>query len=271
MKKSILLASVATAASMSFTPVSAEVSAIPIEQEQGTRTYPRHSSRVNVISTRKMRERETNHIQNQGCMDEVEFGVKLQEHNDWYEVMTQLHLRSAVNVHLFIPLPGDYQAMCDNFEMRSSDTFQQTTAEGKNQIEHITKIINIDGEGFCVRFDVTHKQTGIDLVIYGEECADALNKMQNKYGEGLAFEISNFVLHNRLLVSYDGRTIAAEPIPAANIWSYLSRISCAETFRGTWSKEKRSSCCTRTFGSVTSDFSERIAGYSAKYFDISPA
>ncbi|MBQ0049945.1 MAG: hypothetical protein KBT12_06905 [Bacteroidales bacterium] len=262
MNKTILLASVATATSMSFATGAPEATPHPLEQSQSTRTYPRRNSRVNLIPLRDAREEEesTSVSLRQG----IRFEVRLQQNKDWYELCTRLHLRDSVNVHLFIPLPEDYQAICDECCTRSSDTFYELTIENRHQVEHITKVLNIEGEDCCVRFDIEHKPTGIDIKVFAEEC-------QLSNGKELTFEIHNFALRHRYLVSYDGRTIAAEPIPAANLWVYLSRTACAETFKGSWNDKNQKLCCTHTSGAVTSAFADSIAGYSAKYLEEKPA
>ena len=50
---------------------------------------------------------------------EIEVDIHQQEHKDWNEIKTSVHLRDTVNVRILIPIPSEFVAIPDDFDIRS--------------------------------------------------------------------------------------------------------------------------------------------------------
>lgn len=148
----------------------------------------------------------------------VEFDIHQQEHKDWREIKTSIHLRDTVDVHILLPIPDAYQAECDDFAIRAGEKY-----------EYIMKTIQIAGEEFNIEFVVKHTAEGIDIRVGGANCAAALRAARNTYQDGLTFEVHTYV-------NWD-------TTDDQMVWNWLKTTQCPDV-----------SPVTHVFGQVTSAF-----------------
>lgn len=172
---------------------------------------------------------------------EVEFDVHQQEHGTWKEIKTSIHLRDTVNTRIFIPIPQEYQAAADDFDIRNgADYFY---------IENVTETkFEIASKEYTVDVRINHTATGIEILLGGAELAEALKVARGVYDDGLTFEIHSYVF------------------PTATdeqVWSWLKQIECLQTSMNKWPQSGE--CITHTYGQVTSAFYE-----DANHFDKNP-
>lgn len=172
---------------------------------------------------------------------EVEFDVHQQKHSTWKEIKTSIHLRDTVNTRIFIPIPQEYQAAADDFDIRNgADYFYiENVAETKFMVAGIE---------YSVDIQINHTATGIEILIGGAELSEALKAARGVYDDGLTFEIHSYVF------------------PTATdeqVWSWLKKIECLQTSMNKW--PQLGECITHTRGQVTSAYYE-----DAKPFEKNP-
>lgn len=112
----------------------------------------------------------------------VEFDVHQQEHKDWKEIKTSIHLRDTVDFTILLPIPEKYQAESDDFDLRLGEKY-----------EYLAHEITIVDKTYEIIFEVTHKAEGIEIFVKGSECAQALRAARALYGDGLTFEVHTYV------------------------------------------------------------------------------
>lgn len=161
---------------------------------------------------------------------EVEFDIHQQEHKDWNEIKTSIHLRDSVNVRVLIPIPAEYVAAPDDFDIRAG--LDYTKIEEKRNIKY-----TIANQEFEVEVIIKHQIEGIEILINGTECKDALKVAREKYDDGITFEIHNYI--------YD--FVAIE-----DIWKWLKVTECLQTSLEKW--PKNGDICTHTYGQVSSAY-----------------
>ncbi len=161
---------------------------------------------------------------------EVEFDVHQQEHKDWNEIKTSIHLRDTVDVRLFIPIPKAYQAVADDFDIRAGIDY--TRIDEVVEVKYV-----VAGEEFSINVEINHSDAGIEILIAGKDCAEALKHARGVYDDGITFEIHSYVYPT------------VEP---AIIWSWLKNIECAQTSLTDWPAS--GDCVTHTYGQVTSAY-----------------
>lgn len=148
----------------------------------------------------------------------VEVDVHQQEHKDWNEIKTSIHLRDTVDVEVFIPI--EYQELADDFNIRAGYDYEYVT-ELKN-----SKIV-IDGQVFEFEVSIKHEPAGIRITVHPNK--EALIAARNKYDDGITFEVHNYVTPG---------------VDNATIWGQLKKTTCTA-----WPK-------TFIYGQVTSAFYE---------------
>lgn len=113
---------------------------------------------------------------------EVEVDVHQQEHKDWNEIKTSIHLRDTVDTEVFIPL--DYALQADDFDIRAGVDY-----------EYVDEILNskltIGGHEYQLSATITHEEAGIRIVIHPNK--EALKAARELYDDGITYEIHNYV------------------------------------------------------------------------------
>lgn len=168
---------------------------------------------------------------------EVEFDIHQQEHKDWNEIKTSVHIRDTADVRIFIPIPAEYQAVADDFDIRIGEEY--------TYVEELSDVkFNVGGVEYSIAVEINHKTDGIEILIAGAECKEALKAARGIYDDGLTFEIHSYVYP----------TVNKE-----TIWSWLKNVKCAETSSERWPSAEQ--CITHTYGQVTSYFTEERVDY----------
>lgn len=159
---------------------------------------------------------------------EVEFDVHQQMHNDWHEIKTSIHLRDTVDAKIIIPIPEEYQALCDDFAIRAGQRF-----------EHIEKTIQVGNKYFTFQFEIGHTAQGIEISVVSEdkeELARALKLARQCYGDGITFEVHTYV-----------KSTATQE----QVWEWVKQTKRLDTYTDQWTP---GSIVTHTYGQVTSAY-----------------
>lgn len=168
---------------------------------------------------------------------EVEVDVHHQAHKDWNEIKTSIHLRDTVDVRVFIPVDKEYQAVPDDFDIRVG---QDYTYLEQNTQELVKVKYTIASKEFEVEVQVNHRPDGIEILLAGADCAEALRYARGIYDDGLTFEVHSYLYPN------------LEP---AIIWNdILKNVQVPETSLSRW--PSGGSCVTHTYGQVHSSYFE---------------
>jgi hypothetical protein len=174
---------------------------------------------------------------------EVEFDIHQQEHNTWNEIKTSIHLRDTVNVRVFLPVDGEYVAVADDFDIRTGTEYAYLTE--KFEAEY-----TVGDKLYTTQVQVNHLPDGIEILIEGSTCAEALKEARRLYDDGITFEIFSYI--------YPVNTSAEEN--HATVWNWIKQAECAQTTFTEWPKS--GDHCTLTYGQVTSAyFDEEIPHY----------
>lgn len=120
----------------------------------------------------------------------VEVDIHHQQHTDWNELKTSIHLRDTVDVRVFIPVPQELQAIADDFDIRTGEDYTYLEG-GFSEVIPVTYLLG--GEEFSVNVQVNHKADGIEMLIEGAECAQALKHARGIYDDGITFEIHSYI------------------------------------------------------------------------------
>lgn len=164
----------------------------------------------------------------------VEFDIHQQEHKDWNEIKTSIHIRDTVNCRVFIPIEEQYQAEPDDFAIRVGDKY-----------EYITKTIEIQGSLYNVHFAVGHTPGGIEIVVGTASCAQALKAAREAYDDGLTFEVHTYV---------------KPTLTPAQVWDKLKKTTCPQTSLSLWTygaplwQSEAEDVVTHIYGQITSAF-----------------
>ena len=157
----------------------------------------------------------------------VEFDIHQQEHKDWNEIKTSIHLRDTVTAEVFLPI--GYQQLADDFDIRVGRDYEYVTEIKNCQIE-------IEGTTYELECTIAHEQEGIRITIQPNK--EALLAARKVYDDGLTFEV---------------HTYTSTAIPNEVIWDLLKQSTCTAT------------PYTHVFGQITSAyFPDRIDYDSAK-------
>lgn len=132
-----------------------------------------------------------------GC---VEIDVHQQEHKDWNEIKTSIHMRDTAEVEVFLPI--GYEEMADDFDIRSGVDYAYIT-ELKD-----CKVM-IGNAEYKLEASITHEQEGIRIIVKPNK--EALIAARERYDDGLTFEVHSYVTSG---------------IPTDAIWSRLKTTTC---------------------------------------------
>lgn len=130
---------------------------------------------------------------------EVEVDVHQQEHKDWNEIKTSIHLRDTVTTEVFIPL--NYTLLADDFDIRAGKDYEYIT-------EMLDSKLTIGDKTYTLSAKITHEEGGIRIVV--EPNKEALKAAREKYDDGITYEVHSYVTPG---------------IPLVTIWDELQKTT----------------------------------------------
>lgn len=133
----------------------------------------------------------------------VEVDIHQQEHKDWNEIKTSIHLRDTVTAEVFLPL--DYVEQADDFNIRAGIDFEYIT-------EKMDTKVKIGDKEYTLEASITHEEKGIRIIV--KPNAEALEAAQLLYRDGITYEIHSYVTYG---------------IPQDVIWQKLSKSTVTVT------------------------------------------
>lgn len=147
---------------------------------------------------------------------EVEFDIHQQEHKDWNEIKTSIHVRDTAAVHVFLPIPMESQAVADDFDIRTGDVYQY--------VESFEAKFEFAGKEFSFPVEINHTATGIDILIdcTTAEAKEALKLARGVFDDGITFEIHSYV----------NPDVATE-----QIWNWLKTVKLPSTKTSQWPQD----------------------------------
>lgn len=147
---------------------------------------------------------------------EVEFDIHQQEHKDWNEIKTSIHVRDTAAVHVFLPIPIESQAVSDDFDIRTGNVYQY--------VENIEAKFEFAGKKFSFPVEINHTDTGIDILIdcTTADAKEALKLARGVFDDGITFEIHSYVNPN----------VATE-----QIWNWLKTVKLPSTKTSQWPQD----------------------------------
>lgn len=147
---------------------------------------------------------------------EVEFDIHQQEHKDWNEIKTSIHVRDTAAVHIFLPIPMESQAVADDFDIRTGNVYQY--------VESFEAKFEFAGKEFSFPVEITHTATGIDILIdcTTAEAKEALKLARGVFDDGITFEIHSYV----------NPDVATE-----QIWNWLKTVKLPSTKTSQWPQD----------------------------------
>lgn len=147
---------------------------------------------------------------------EVEFDIHQQEHKDWNEIKTSIHVRDTAAVHVFLPIPIESQAVSDDFDIRTGNVYQY--------VEKFEAKFEFAGKKFSFPVEINHTATGIDILIdcTTAEAKEALKLARGVFDDGITFEIHSYV----------NPDVATE-----QIWNWLKTVKLPSTKTSQWPQD----------------------------------
>ena len=147
---------------------------------------------------------------------EVEFDIHQQEHKDWNEIKTSIHVRDTAAVHVFLPIPLESQAVADDFDIRTGDVYQY--------VENFEAKFEFAGKEFSFPVEINHTATGIDILIdcTTADAKEALKLARGVFDDGITFEIHSYV----------NPDVATE-----QIWNWLKTVKLPSTKTSQWPQD----------------------------------
>ena len=147
---------------------------------------------------------------------EVEFDIHQQEHKDWNEIKTSIHVRDTAAVHVFLPIPMESQAVADDFDIRTGNVYQY--------VESFEAKFEFAGKKFSFPVEIKHTATGIDILIdcTTADAKEALKLARGVFGDGITFEIHSYV----------NPDVATE-----QIWNWLKTVKLPSTKTSQWPQD----------------------------------
>lgn len=147
---------------------------------------------------------------------EVEFDIHQQEHKDWNEIKTSIHVRDTAAVHVFLPIPMESQAVADDFDIRTGNVYQY--------VESFEAKFEFAGKEFSFPVKINHTATGIDILIdcTTADAKEALKLARGVFDDGITFEIHSYVNPN----------VATE-----QIWNWLKTVKLPSTKTSQWPQD----------------------------------
>lgn len=147
---------------------------------------------------------------------EVEFDIHQQEHKDWNEIKTSIHVRDTAAVRVFLPIPIESQAVADDFDIRTGDAYKY--------VENFEAKFEFAGKEFSFPVKINHTATGIDILIdcTTAEAKEALKLARGVFDDGITFEIHSYV----------NPDVATE-----QIWNWLKTVKLPSTKTSQWPQD----------------------------------
>lgn len=147
---------------------------------------------------------------------EVEFDIHQQEHKDWNEIKTSIHVRDTAAVHVFLPIPIESQAVADDFDIRTGDAYKY--------VEKFEAKFEFAGKKFSFPVEINHTATGIDILIdcTTADAKEALKLARGVFDDGITFEIHSYV----------NPDVATE-----QIWNWLKTVKLPSTKTSQWPQD----------------------------------
>lgn len=147
---------------------------------------------------------------------EVEFDIHQQEHKDWNEIKTSIHVRDTAAVHVFLPIPIESQAVSDDFDIRTGNVYQY--------VENIEAKLEFAGKEFSFPVEINHTATGIDILIdcTTADAKEALKLARGVFDDGITFEIHSYVNPN---------------VSTEQIWNWLKTVKLPSTKTSQWPQD----------------------------------
>lgn len=147
---------------------------------------------------------------------EVEFDIHQQEHKDWNEIKTSIHVRDTAAIRVFLPIPTESQAVADDFDIRTGDAYKY--------VENFEAKFEFAGKEFSFPVKINHTATGIDILIdcTTAEAKEALKLARGVFDDGITFEIHSYVNPN----------VATE-----QIWNWLKTVKLPSTKTSQWPQD----------------------------------
>lgn len=147
---------------------------------------------------------------------EVEFDIHQQEHKDWNEIKTSIHVRDTAAVHVFLPIPIENQAVSDDFDIRTGNVYQY--------VENIEAKFEFAGKEFSFPVEINHTATGIDILIdcTTADAKEALKLARGVFDDGITFEIHSYVNPN---------------VSTEQIWNWLKTVKLPSTKTSQWPQD----------------------------------
>lgn len=147
---------------------------------------------------------------------EVEFDIHQQEHKDWNEIKTSIHVRDTAAVRVFLPIPEESQAVADDFDIRTGDAYKY--------VENFEAKFEFAGKEFSFPVEINHTATGIDILIdcTTAEAKEALKLARGVFDDGITFEIHSYV----------NPDVATE-----QIWNWLKTVKLPSTKTSQWPQD----------------------------------
>ena len=103
--------------------------------------------------------------------DDVEVDVHQQDHKDWFEIKTSIHVRADVeSVKVILPLKEEDILEADDFNVR---------------------IFNYDFESYQIKHTITHNANGITIEI-SDIPASLIEELRTNFGDGLTIEVHSY-------------------------------------------------------------------------------
>ncbi len=166
---------------------------------------------------------------------EVEFDIHQQEHKDWHEIKTSIHLRDSVCVRVLIPIQREFIAVPDDFDIRAGLDYN-------NIVEREIVEYKIGEQWFTSEVRINRAPEGIEILIDGTQCKEALKMARETCGDGITFEIHNYVYAHADDAELDNELI----------WNWLKLTECPQTALYQW--PGFGEWCTHTYGQISSAY-----------------
>lgn len=167
---------------------------------------------------------------------EVEFDIHQQQHTDWNEIKTSIHVRDTAAVHVFLPIPVESQAVADDFDIRVADNYSYQTPI---YTEVFTAKFTFADQEFSFPVQIKHGALGIDILIdcTTDEAKEALKLARGVFDDGITFEIHSYVNPD---------------VATDQIWNWLKTVKLPGTKTSQWPQE--GDICTHVHGQVSSAY-----------------
>lgn len=137
--------------------------------------------------------------------DSVEVNFSINERNyPSNDTKLSIHVRSVSDVTVFIPAPAEYYCPADDMHIVQS---HKNNVEVSSLIEHAEMTI----DGNKVGLDITFAENGITIKTSGMN-ENVQNYLQNKYQDGLTFEICNYFNTEKAVADGSTQAISKEEL-----------------------------------------------------------